>query len=107
MLYASIDEVWGRTYQENNINNYKKKNIIEEFTESIKEEKNLSEIDCKKILKHIKKCPKCYKKLSNKFRPKILHLLHDIVDEYREVIVLILIGIFIMLFFNLLNNITK
>lgn len=114
MIYCSLDEAWGKK-----INNYhekftniqknikKKKKIIENFTESIKEEKSLSEINCKKIMKHIMKCPKCYKKLREKFRPKILCILKDMVEEYREMIVLILVGISIMLFFNLVNNLNK
>ncbi len=115
MIYCSLDEAWGKknnNYENENFRNIKKKNIkkkkiIENFTESIKERKSLSDIDCKKIMKHIMKCPKCYKKLREKFRPKILCLLKDIVEEYKEMIVLILIGIFIILFFNLISNINK
>ena len=103
MLYCSINEAWGPHQQLFNKNKYKNK-IIENFTETIKEEKELKEKDCKKIIKHIMKCKKCFNKLSLKFRPKILGLLHDIIDENREIIVLILIGIFFMLFFNLINN---
>ena len=105
MLYCSIDEAWGS----NNISplikkkKYKKK-IIENFTETVKETNELSDINCKKIINHVMKCKKCYKKLQHKFRPKILGLLHDIIDEYREMIVLVLIGLFLMLFFNLINN---
>jgi len=108
MLYCSIDEAWGI----NNISKYKhikkyKKKVIENFTESVKEKKEISDYDCKKIMKHITKCPKCYRKLSNKFKPKLLYLLHDILDEYREMIVLILMGIFLMTFFNLINNLSR
>ena len=53
------------------------------------------------------KCPKCYRKLSRRFRPRLLHLLHGIIDEYREMIVLILMGIFLMIFFNLINNLSN
>jgi len=63
--------------------------------------------ECKKVIKHIMNCKKCYNKLSMKFRPKILGLLHDIINEYREMIVLILIGLFLMLFFNLVNNLSN
>ena len=116
MLYCSIDEAWNTydTPQASPINKKKyikknifKKNIIETFTETIKEKKDLSSCECNKIMKHILKCPKCYKKLSNKFRPKLLFLLHNILDEYREMIILILMGIFLMIFFNLINNLTN
>lgn len=108
MLYCSIDEAWGMNNISKHVHKKKyKKKIIENFTESVKEVKELSDIDCKKIMKHIMKCPKCYKKLSKKFRPKLLFLLHNIIDEYREMIILILMGIFLMIFFNLINNISN
>ena len=107
MLYCSIDEAWGRNNipYNNNKKKYKKK-VIESFTETVKEEKELTELECSKIMKHIMKCPKCYRKLSNKFRPKLLFLLHNIIDEYREMIILVLMGIFLMVFFNLINNLS-
>ena len=109
MLYCSIDEAWGTNKISSLIKNKKKykKKIIESFTETVKDEKELSEIDCKRIIKHVMKCKKCYRKLQLKFRPKLLGLLHDIIDEYREIIVLVLMGIFLMLFFNLVNNLSN
>jgi len=109
MLYCSIDEAWGRfqNIESFNIKNNIKKNIIENFTDTIKEKKFISPKECKKIMNHIMNCSKCYHKIKNKFRPKILCQLKDIIDDYREIIVLIMIGICIMLFLNLLNNLNN
>jgi hypothetical protein len=100
MNYCSIQEAWGKHQEPNN------KPIIEHFNR----ESKYTQFNCNDILYHIKTCPKCYNILKNYFsikKPPILHNIYKIIDDNREIIVLILVGIFILLFFNLVNNITK
>ena len=63
--------------------------------------------DCDSFLIHIHNCRKCHNKMKNYFKPKIVENFQDIIEDNRDTIVLILIGISILLFFNLINNITK
>lgn len=63
--------------------------------------------DCDKILKHIKSCRKCMNHMRNHFKPHLIENFQDIIDENRDTIVLILIGISLLLFFNLISNITS
>jgi hypothetical protein len=41
------------------------------------------------------------------FKPKIIEKMNDIIEDNKDIIVLILIGLSILLFFNMINNITK
>ena len=63
--------------------------------------------DCDLLLEHIKSCPKCYNKIKSEFSPKIIEYYHNILSNNKDIITLILIGLFIILFFKLINNITK
>ena len=56
-------------------------------------------------LSHIKKCKKCQRKLRNQFRPRLVEKLEFLFEDYREVIVLILLGISFMVFINLVQNV--
>jgi hypothetical protein len=110
MNYCSIEDAWGKNNFTLQVSNNDKKNI-ETFTDT-KITKNydnhLNEIhDCDNFINHIKNCRKCYSKMRNQFKPKIIENFQTIIDDNRDTIVLILIGIFIVLFFNLINNISK
>ena len=63
--------------------------------------------DCEKVLNHIKNCKSCYNKYRNHFRPQLIENINNMINDNKDVIVLILIGISILLFFNLINNLTK
>ena len=65
------------------------------------------EYDCDKVLNHIKNCKSCYNKYRNHFRPQLIENINNMINDNKDVIVLILIGISILLFFNLINNLTK
>lgn len=132
MNYCSIHEAWG---QENYISKeYKKydqkienfKNIqktqtcqqksyqqkpvaqkktIENFSKvNIKKNK---EINCNEFIVHLKSCRSCQIKVRDQFRPKIFENVEDIIQTNRDIIVLVLVGICIMLFFNLISSTTK
>jgi hypothetical protein len=119
MLYCSIEEAWGTYIQEkkdiniNNTENNKTQNnnkkdikIVENFTDSENHEK-LSEEDCSKIIKHVMKCKKCQKRLKEMLTPKLISILKNLLEDYRDLFVLLLVGISILLFFNLVSNISN
>lgn len=60
--------------------------------------------NCDSFILHVRNCKKCYNKIQNQHKS---NQIERIIDENRDTIVLILIGIAILLFFNLINNITK
>jgi len=45
--------------------------------------------------------------MRDQFRPKILENFEDIIQTNRDIIVLILIGMCVLIFFNLLSNVSK
>jgi hypothetical protein len=89
-----------------------KKNI-EKFTQDDETDKPNYKIsydnDCNKIIDHIRNCSSCRNKINvtSNYRPMILDNLQEIINNNKDVIVLVLAGLFILLFFNLVNNITK
>jgi len=112
MQYCSIQEAWGNSTIKNKIEHFvpsKKRsiekfdiNLIESFTESIKDNKK-----CTKIIEHIRSCKKCQRKLMLKYKPKILESIQNIIEDYRDIFVLVLVGISIVLFFNLISTINN
>jgi hypothetical protein len=62
---------------------------------------------CDDFMLHVKSCRKCYNRMRNQFKPQLIENFQDMIDGNRDTIVLILIGISILLFFNLINNITS
>ena len=134
MNYCSIDDAWGRP--DNISNTYKQymkdtiepslknKQVIETFVEpkiqhtinythtnnhnDHTDHDHVNEIhDCNSFLNHIKNCRKCHNRIRNQFKPQLIEKFQDVIDDNKDTIVLILIGISILLFFNLINNLTK
>lgn len=123
MNYCSIQEAWGKNnYISNQYRTYnnsvqpkntpEKKNIVskktlENFSPAQNKLKNhISKIyNCNDFIKHLNVCKKCQNIVRNKYRPKILENFTNIIETNKDVIVLILIGISILLFFNLVNSI--
>lgn len=108
MNYCLIEDAWGKSISNDlsKRNNFKH-DIKEHFHDSKHE--NMS---CKDIINHVRKCNICYNELLNIFsKNKIfeskVESFENLIDDHRETIVLILIGVSILLFFNLVNNITK
>lgn len=130
MNYCSIQEAWGH---ENYISKqYKKydqkieklqtcqkpviqKKTIENFSEVKKNnkviktdtKKSIKIIHCDNFINHLKVCRACQIKVRDQFRPKILDNIEDIIQTNRDIIVLVLVGICIMLFFNLITSTTS
>lgn len=123
MNYCTIQEAWGQgnyiSNQLKNESNIEKKpienfensenNIIKKrdsFKNSHKNNRS-DKFNCNNFFAHIKTCRQCQIKMRNEFRPKILENFEDIIQTNRDIIVLILVGICLMLFFNLLTNATS
>lgn len=126
MNYCSIQEAWEKTdYITNQYKTYNNrynvsdnpKNTLEKFSSNENQKipkipknpknhiKNINK--CDDFLSHLNKCTHCQRLLKNKYRPQILENFSDILDTNKDIVVLILIGICIMLFFNLVNSVTK
>lgn len=130
MNYCSIEDAWGSgcNSMSNQIDEYineknpspKKEKIIHldyvsKKSKTINKMKKVDSYDdehqeinsCDDYILHIKSCRKCYNRMKNQFKPHLIENFQCIIDDNRDTIVLILIGISILLFFNLINNITK
>jgi hypothetical protein len=60
-----------------------------------------------KLLQKVLKSRRCRDVLRKKFRPDLINKLILILDDYRDVIVLLLVGFCIVIFLNMLYNINK
>ena len=117
MNYCSIQDAWGQNdYITNQFNKYNNrynvsdnpKNTLEKFSSEKNPKNHLKNINnCNDFFLHLNKCKKCQQLVRNKYRPKILENFSNILDTNKDIVVLILVGICIMLFFNLVNSVTK
>ena len=60
-----------------------------------------------RLVKRVLKSRRCRNVLRKKFQPNLVNKLHMILDDYRDVIVLVLIGFCIIIFLKMLYNISK
>jgi hypothetical protein len=119
MNYCSINEAWGKSnyisnqYKKMNTNSEKviknKKKHIEKFTNTNKKiNSHRNKINhCDSFVTHLKSCSHCRNKVREQFKPKILENFEDMIQTNRETIVLILIGLCLMIFFNMIMNVTS
>lgn len=133
MNYCSIQEAWGQN--DYITNQYKKYNcryndsnnpikILENTLEKTLEktsEKTLENFssdenhtvhvkkinNCNDFFLHLDSCKHCQTMIKNNYSPKILEKFSEILDTNKDIVVLILVGVCIMLFFNLVNSVTK
>ncbi len=92
----------------NNIEHFSNQNKIVKNKQNYNyEDDNFEFNHCDNFMNHIKTCRKCYNKMKYQFRSRLVENFQEIVDDNRDTIVLILLGIFILLFFNLINNLSK
>ena len=109
MNYCSIEDAWGQSncpsqqFKEHMTNSHKNTHITEKMTNI----DNNQLLICEDVIHHIKHCRKCYNKIKEQFKPKLVENLHDIINDHKDNIVLILFAISIILFFNLINNLSK
>ena len=108
MNFCSIEDAWGKqNYISSQITSGEKKTPfgethIEKFVDT-----NTKTVSCEDFLEHIKHCNSCYNKVKRQFKPKLVEKLEEMVDDNRDAIVLVLSGVSLLLFVNLVNNITK
>jgi hypothetical protein len=98
MNYCLLEDAWGKEQkivQQKNVEHFSETPIKYNY------------INCDDFINHINNCKTCNNKLRNKYRSKILYNINDIINGNKEGLVLILMGIFILLFFNLIYNLTK
>ena len=122
MNFCSIEDAWGDNKISAQFQKYKsdkvcsdpqklecpiKEKPIENFTENHR----IDVLSCDNFINHINHCNHCYNKLYYKInvprKNEFINNLHNIINNNKDTIVLLLIGIFIILFFKLVNNITK
>jgi hypothetical protein len=132
MNYCSIQDAWGDTsyisdqykkYDNNIDHNHK---IVENFqearvdeptmlTDQLKNDKPLdiqkptninydytNKISCDDILNHIEKCKYCRKKIMDRFSSNIITTFKNYVKKNKDIIFIVLVSLFILIFFNLL-----
>jgi hypothetical protein len=113
MIEKNLSEVQNYSnYENNNLKHVENFNNISDNTpDKTVHKHNTENIDelynCDSFIKHIYNCRKCYNKMRSRFKPQMIENFHNIIDDHRDTIVIILIGISILLFFNLINNMTK
>ena len=117
MNYCSIQDAWGQNdYITNQYQKYNSrytisdnpKKTLEKFSSNEIPKNHLKNINnCNDFFSHLNKCKQCQRLVRNKYRPKILENFSNILDTNKDIVVLILVGICIMLFFNLVNSATK
>ena len=119
MNYCSLQEAWGQN--DYITNQYKKYNSryndsvnpipkkpLENFSSDENHTDHIQKFDnCNDFFLHLNSCKKCQKMIKNKYRPEIIEIFSEILDANKDIVVLILVGICIMLFFNLVNSVTK
>jgi len=107
MNYCTIQDAWGSSisnsfnkYMDNNFkkesNNKEKQNNIEHF----------NEYNCNDFISHLHKCKKCQMIIKNNNNSHIISYLYKLINENKDFIILGLIILFILLFINLVNNLT-
>jgi hypothetical protein len=132
MNYCTIQDAWGnnnefsnqyKNYMNNkeNVSNMQNNtkhvastvlssiplNITEHLNNNVKTDHLLNIDNCSKFIEHIRTCRECRNKMRDYFKPKIIEKMNDMIEDNKDIIVLILIGLSILLFLNMINNITK
>lgn len=125
MTYCLLEDAWGADKITKEFEQYNLKHNIEEkscpsdkYETFVNSESKNYKINysnktehtppllCDDIIEHFKNCKECNSKIK-KNNLVILDSMRELINDNRDVIVLILIGISILLFFNLINNLTK
>jgi len=129
MNYCSIEDAWKNTdfisdqfkiYE----NPYEKKNIIENFESNDFKKVNYKESNmvkkntkkftehtctftCNNFWEHLNKCHSCRMKIRQQFSSKILKNIQNIILDNKDNLLLVLIIMFILVFFNLLVSVFR
>ena len=76
--------------------------IYENFTDTINDKR-----EREKLISKVLKSRRCRDVLRKKFRPNLINKLILILDDYRDVIVLVLIGFSVIIFLNMIYNLNR
>lgn len=76
--------------------------IYENFTDTINDKR-----EREKLISKVLKSRRCRDVLRKKFRPNLVNKLILILDDYRDVIVLVLIGFSVIIFLNMIYNLNR
>lgn len=135
MNYCSLEDAWGKSdYITDQYKKYESKDdIIENFNQTITNEVNYDINDnrvpkiivqkpvqtkntklvqkcvftCDDFISHLNKCQKCRMKVRKQFSSKIIGKIQHIIFDNKDTVLLILMALFILIFFNLLFSICK
>jgi len=108
MNYCSIQDAWGSSVS-NSFNKYmeNKSNLNKPEIEK-KTTETFHEYNCNDFFLHLQKCKKCQMIINNNNNnSSITQYLLKLSKENKDFIILGLIILFILLFINLVNNLTK
>tara|TARA_B110000971_G_C19997936_1_gene495267 strand:+ start:49 stop:423 length:375 start_codon:yes stop_codon:yes gene_type:complete len=123
MNYCSIEDAWKNTdfisdqfkiYE----NPYEKKNIIENFESNdfqkvnyeaptLEVPKHVCTFTCDNFWEHLNTCQACRMKIRQRFSSKIVENIQNIILDNKDNVLLVLIIMFILIFFNLLISIFR
>jgi hypothetical protein len=121
MNYCSIQDAWGSSNISNNFNKYienksvtQSNNKPNEYPKPNENPKPIStnniehfhEYNCNDFFLHLQKCKKCQMKIFNNNKTILSHL-YTLSQDNKDFIILGLIVLFVLLFINLVNNLTK
>ena len=124
MNYCSIEDAWGNN--DNITNNFKKydNKVIEKFENTNDKLENISEghtntyetqkinkptiaYSCNDFFDHLDHCPVCRQKMRDRYSSKLIEKIQNLINDNKDSIVLVLLALFILIFFNLLISIFK
>ena len=124
MNYCSIEDAWGNNdYITNNFKKYDNK-VIEKFENTNDKLENISEghtntyetqkinkptiaYSCNDFFDHLDHCPVCRQKMRDRYSSKLIEKIQNLINDNKDSIVLVLLALFILIFFNLLISIFK
>lgn len=85
MNYCPIQDAWGVKEHMTDIKNTQKR-----FT-------------CDDFIEHLETCTKCRNYVRDKYRPKLLYTINSIIDDNRDLVLLIMTGMSLALIVNIIR----
>ena len=124
MNYCSIEDAWKNTdYISDQFKIYEnpyEKNIIEKFDQNVNYEapkkpkhvnyetpKHECTFTCENFWEHLNTCQTCRMKIRQRFSSKMMENIQNVILDNKDNVLLVLIIMFILVFFNLLVSVFK
>jgi uncharacterized membrane protein YraQ (UPF0718 family) len=105
MIYCTLEDAWGKSNNVNYPDSKKEESTCNSNIKSSIECFTNNNVTCEMFLEHLNTCENCYSKI--KKHSRLLNNINNMIEENKDIILLLLIGLFIALFINLIMNITK